>query len=98
MSDSDSIKQYFEVTDTDSIQLRDFFAAKAMLAVLQETQEMRIGSFWDWCKHLLVIYFHFTFLTVRYVKVSGVYEDAAKRSYEYADAMMLAREQNSKVG
>ena len=74
------------------ISLRDYFAAQAMLAVLQETQEMRIGSFWDWVKELLVKYLHFTFLTVKYVKVKDVYEDAAKRAYEYADALLSIRE------
>ncbi len=75
-----------------NISLRDYFAAQAMLAVMQETQEMRIASFWDWIKHLMVSYLHFNFLTVKYVKVENVYEDAAKRCYEYADALISFKE------
>jgi hypothetical protein len=71
--------------------LRDQFAAQAMLAVMQETQEMRVASFWDWLKQILATYLSCTFLTVRYVKVENVYEDAAKRAYEYADAMLDVR-------
>lgn len=74
-----------------AISLRDYFASQAMLAVMQETQEMKIDSFWDWFKQLMVIYLHFTFLTVKYVKVENVYEEAAKRAYEYADALLSAR-------
>lgn len=74
-----------------AVSLRDYFASQAMLAVMQETQEMRIGSFWDWVKQLLVTYLHFTFLTVKYVQVENVYEDAAKRAYEYADALLSVR-------
>ena len=73
------------------VNLRDYFASQAMLAVMQETQEMRIGSFWEWCKNIMVSYLHFTFLTVRYVKVEGVYEEASERAYEYADAMLAVR-------
>lgn len=73
------------------ISLRDYFASQAMLAVMQETQEMRIGSFLDWVKQLLVTYLHFTFLTVNYVQVENVYEEAAKRAYEYADALLSVR-------
>lgn len=78
----------------NEIEIRDYFASQAMLAVMQETQEMRVASFWDWCKHLMVDLFHFTFLHVNYVKVPNVYENAAKRAYEYADAMMKARYSN----
>jgi len=74
-----------------AVSLRDYFASQAMLAVMQETQEMRIGSFWDWVKQLLVTYLHFTFLTVKYVQVESVYEEAAKRAYEYADALLSVR-------
>jgi hypothetical protein len=74
-----------------TISLRDYFASKAMLAVMQETQEMRIGSFGDWIKQILVTYLQFTFLTVKYVKVDNVYEEAAQRAYEYADAMLSIR-------
>lgn len=74
-----------------AVSLRDYFASQAMLAVMQETQEMRIGSFWDWCKQLMVSYLHFTFLTIKYVKVDNVYEEAAKRAYEYADALLSVR-------
>jgi hypothetical protein len=84
----ESIKMQAEVS------LRDYFASQAMLAVMQETQEMRIGSFWDWIKQLLVTYLHFTFLTVNFVKVENVYEEAAKRAYEYADALMHVRDNN----
>ena len=73
------------------ISLRDYFASQAMLSVMQETQEMRIGSFWDWCKYLMVSYLHFTFLTIKYVQVDNVYEEAAKRAYEYADALISIR-------
>ena len=73
------------------IPLRDYFATQAMDVVMQETQEMRIASFWDWIKMLLVTYLHFNFLTVKFVKVKNVYEEASKRAYEYADAMMIAR-------
>jgi len=73
------------------ISIRDYFAAQAMLAVMQETQEMRVASFWDWIKHLLVTYLSLTFLTVKYERVENVYEDAAKRAYEYADALLSAR-------
>lgn len=80
--------------ETQTISLRDYFAAQAMLAVMQETQEMRIGSFWDWIKQLMVTYLHFTFLTVRYIKVENVYEEAAKRAYDYADALLSVRDKN----
>ena len=76
----------------ENISLRDYFAAKAMLAVMQETQEMKIASFWDWCKHLMINLLHFTFLSVKYVKIDNVYEEAAERAYEYADAMMVVRD------
>ena len=75
----------------NDINTRDYFAAHAMLALMQETQEMRIATFKDWLKQLLVNYLNFTWLTVNYVKVDNVYEDASKRAYEYADAMMKAR-------
>lgn len=74
------------------MKLRDYFAAKAMDIVMQETQEMRIGSFWDWVKLILVTYLHFNFLHVRYVQVENVYEEASKRCYLYADAMLKQRE------
>lgn len=77
-----------------NLSLRDFYASQAMLAVMGETQEMRIATLWDWVKHLLQTYLHFTFLTVKYEKVDNVYEDAAKRCFEYADAMIAeSREQ-----
>ena len=80
-----------ERIELEGFELRDYFASQAMLAVLQETQEMRVASFEDWCKELMVTYLHFTFLTVKYVKVDNVYNEAAKRAYEYADAMLAAR-------
>ena len=75
----------------NDIKTRDYFAAHAMLAIMQETQEMRIATFKDWLKQLLITHLNFTWLTVNYVKVDNVYEDASKRAYEYADAMMKAR-------
>lgn len=72
-------------------ELRDQFACHALLAVMQETQEMRIGSFRDWIKQLLVTYLNFTFLTVNYVQIANAYEEAAKRAYQYADALLAAR-------
>lgn len=76
---------------------RNYFAGQAMSAVMNETQEMKIASFGDWIKSLLVLYLHFTFLTVKYKKVDNVYEDAAKRAFEYADAMMAEKERASMV-
>jgi hypothetical protein len=81
--------------DLERSELRDFFASQAMQTVMNETQEMRIGSFWDWVKQLLVTYCHFTFLTVKHVQVENVYEDAAKRAYEYADAMIIERDKQN---
>ena len=75
----------------NDINTRDYFAAHAMLAIMQETQEMRISTFKDWLKQILITYLNFTWLTVNYVKVDNVYEDASKRAYEYADAMMKTR-------
>ncbi len=75
----------------NEINTRDYFAAHAMLAIMQETQEMRISTFKDWLKQILITYLNFTWLTVNYVKVDNVYEDASKRAYEYADAMMKTR-------
>lgn len=75
-----------------SITLRDYFASQAVSIVMQETQEMRIGSFYDWIKQLLVNNLGLTFLTVKYVKIDNVYEEASKRAYEYADAMIKAME------
>lgn len=74
-----------------NVSLRDFYASQAMGAVMGETQEMRTATLWDWVKFLLQQYLHFTFLTVKYVQVDNVYKDAAKRCYEYADAMMNER-------
>lgn len=67
---------------------RDEFAKYAMLAVMQETQEMRVASFWDWIKSILSTYFMLNFLVIKYTKVPNVYEEAAKRAFEYADAMI----------
>ena len=77
---------------SQKIELLDYYAANAMIAVMGETQEMRIASFWDWIKYLLQTYFHFTFLSVKYVSVDNAYEDAAKRCFEYADAMLKVRD------
>lgn len=76
----------------EGMTLRDYFANTAMDVVMAETQEMRIGSFFDWVKMLLYTYLHFHFLHVKLIKVENVYQDAAKRAYEYADAMLLERE------
>ena len=67
---------------------RDYFAGQAMLAVMQETQEVVPASFFDWVKHLLFNHAGATFLTVRYKEIEGIYEEAAKRAHKYADAMM----------
>ncbi len=77
------------------IELRDFFASQAMASVMAETQEMRIASFWDWCKDLMVKLLHFTFLEVKYVKIDNVYKEASERAFEYADAMILARDKKN---
>ena len=77
-----------------NVSLRDFYASQAMSAVMGETQEMRIATFWDWIKFLMQQYLCFTFLTVKFVQVDNVYEDAAKRCYEYADAMIIERNAN----
>lgn len=74
-----------------NVSVRDFYASQAMVAVMGETQEMRIATFWDWVKHLLIIYLNFTFLTVKYETVDNVYEDAAKRCFDYAEAMINER-------
>jgi len=76
----------------NNINLRDFFASQAMDAVMGETQEMRIATLWDWIKYLMQGYLHFKFLTVKYVQVDNVYEESAKRCYEYADAMIKERD------
>lgn len=76
----------------DGMTIREVFAKEAMLAVMSEAQEMRIASFWDWVKSLMVIYLHFNFLHVKYVKVSGAYDEAAKRAFEYADKMVAESE------
>lgn len=75
-----------------NVSKRDYFASQAMLAVITETQEMRVASFWDWIKHLLVTYLQLTFLSVKYKQVEGSYEKAAKRAFEYADAMLKESE------
>jgi len=76
----------------DGMQLRDYLAAKAMEVVMGESQEMRTASFWDWLKMLMVMYLHFTFLHVKTVRIEGVYEEAAKRAYDYSDAMIAERD------
>lgn len=76
----------------EGMTIREVFAKEAMLAVMSEAQEMRIASFWDWVKSLMVIYLHFNFLHVKYVKVSGAYDEAAKRAFEYADKMVAESE------
>lgn len=75
---------------------RNYFAGQAMLAVLQESQEMRVASFWDWCKSLFVAFLHFNFLHVKYIIVPNAYEEAATRAYKYADAMLKVSIQNDR--
>lgn len=77
--------------DQKEITPRDYFAAYAMLVVTQETQEMRVASFWDWVKQLMYNYLNFTFLHVEYVEVNNYYKQAAERAYKFADAMMKER-------
>lgn len=81
----------FENKDGSAIRTRDYFAAKAMLAVMQETQEMRTASFWDWIKHILYTA-GCTFLVVKFKEVDEVYEEAARRAYKYADAMLKIKQ------
>jgi len=76
------------------VSLRDYFASQAMNVVMQETQEMKVASFKDWIKHLLVVSFNLNFLTVKFVEIDNVYEDAAKRAYRYADALLEHRNNN----
>lgn len=71
----------------EEITIVDVFASQAMQTVLSETQEMKVASFWDWVKQLLYLYLNFTFLTVKFVRVENVYEEAAERAYDYAEAL-----------
>lgn len=71
--------------------LRDYFASQAMLSAVSETQEVVPASFWDWCKQLLQQLANMTFLTVKYKDIPDVYEGAARRCFEYADAMINER-------
>ncbi len=72
------------------VSTRDYFAAKAMLAVMSETQETVPDGFINWIKSIL--YQHgATFLKVRYISIEGIYDTSANRAYMYADAMMKAR-------
>jgi hypothetical protein len=73
------------------IELRDYLAGQAMLAVMQETQEVVPASFFDWLKQLAYNYLHATFLKVKYREIDNVYYEAAKRAYKYADAMISER-------
>ena len=84
----------YQVTDEKAVEgmsLRDYLAAKAMLPVMGETQEMRVATFWDWIKDLFRKYLGFSFLTVKYKKVDNVYDEASKRCFDYADAMLKER-------
>ena len=81
-----SIKVYYP-----GMKLRDYFAAKALPAVMMETQETVPASFWDWIKHEL--HGHgLSFLYVNYRIVDGAHKQAAQRAYALADAMLAARE------
>jgi hypothetical protein len=79
-------------TISANISLRDYFAAEATEVILRETQEIRVASFKDWIKHILFTRFKLTFLKVKYVKVDGLYEECAKLAYDYADALIAARD------
>ena len=70
------------------IDRRDYFAAKAMTAVMGETQETKLASFYVWIKHILVTNLQMEFLTVRRVEVDHTYKDASIRAYKYADEML----------
>jgi hypothetical protein len=67
---------------------REEFAKAAMIAVMGETQEMRVASAWDWFKYLLQNYLLMSFLTVKYKEVKGVYNEASARCVKYADALI----------
>lgn len=72
----------------DKEEMRAFFAAHAMLAVVSETQETRVATFWDWVKSLLVNYLDFSFLHVERIEIENVYTYSAERAFKYADAML----------
>jgi hypothetical protein len=66
----------------------DYFAARSMEVVMMETQEVVVDGFWNWVKQLMQIYLHFSFLEVKYRNIEGTYEKAAKKCYDYAQAMV----------
>lgn len=78
-------------TQLNDSNLRDYFAGQAMMAVMQETQEVVPASFWDWIKQLAYKYLEAKFLKIKYKEIEGVYHEAASRAYKYADAMMNER-------
>lgn len=79
---------------TPNIELRDFLASQAMMAVMLETQEVVPASPYDFLKQVLSNRLGMTFLVVRYKNIRGVYESAAIKAYQYADAMMSIREKS----
>jgi len=76
------------------IELRDYLAGKAMSIVMAETQEVVPATWLDFVKECLRTYVGLTFLVVQYRTVDNVYEDAAERSYRYADAMIEAKKRS----
>lgn len=75
----------------NELELRDYFAARAMDIVLSETVDMVPASYWDWVKSVLHEYAGLTWISYEMIKVPNVYEHASVRCYEYADAMLEAR-------
>lgn len=71
--------------------LRDYFAARALLASVSETQEVIPASFWDWVKSILRALLYMTFLEVKYKTIEDAYKQSAERSYRYADAFIAER-------
>lgn len=81
----------------NDMDLRDYFAAKALAASVSETQETVPASFWDWVKGILREMLNMTFLEVRYKSIEGAYEQAAKRSYKYADAFITEKARRTQL-
>lgn len=90
-------KNTYKQCAIQNVSVCDYYASQAMVAVMGESQEMRIATFWDWVKFLAQTYFHFSFLTVKYKPVENVYKEAAERCYDYADAMMKTRAKQNVV-
>ncbi len=90
-ADSISPDGTFWEAGNNGMTLRDWFASQAMVAVMNEAQEMVPATFWDWVKSLLIGYAGLTFLHVQHRVVDGVYADAASRAYGFSDAMLEER-------